>query len=143
MVCFFKWVSKDIEKKEEYTQVESDDMIQDQFNVGGLTEKGSGVYLFTYYPDEHSKKNYTWSLTLSSKQIKEIAEGKIKTLDLWACQQDHCQNKSMDKSSRCFFHDYYDNGKPDPSRLTPKELKKLIAEKRKLFEEWKKNTPDD
>ncbi|MFA6250468.1 MAG: hypothetical protein WC686_03070 [Candidatus Shapirobacteria bacterium] len=141
MISFFQWVSKDIEKKEEYTQVESDDMIQDQFNVGGLTKEGSGVYQFTYYPDEHSKIDYTWSLTLTAKQIKQIAEGQIKTLNLWSCQQDGCQNKSMDQSDSCYHHDYYDDGTPDPSKITAEELERLVSEKRKLFELWEKQKP--
>jgi hypothetical protein len=137
LIDFFKQVNTDIVNKVEATQIESDDLIQNDFVYGGLLDQGGSDYIFTYYPVVSSTTNY-WCFILSTTEIKDIAEGKITTLNLWACQQNGCQNKFMNKTDTCFSHDYIDDGKPDPSEKTPQEWEKLRAEKKHMFEEWMK-----
>ncbi len=143
IVNFFKTLSIDIANKEEYTQIESDDLIQpglpETFIYGGLWDKNEDCYYFVYHPDEENGNQDRWEFNLTSEQVHKIAKGELKTLDLWACMQDGCQCKSMNKNDTCFRHDYSDDGKPDPTKPTPEEIKAISEEKRKLLEKWKEN----
>lgn len=137
LVNFFKQVDNDIKSGSEYTKVESDDLIQNDFAYGGLTEEGKDSYSFTYFPNKVDK--YTWEFSLNIKQIDQIAKGNLTKLDLWSCKQDGCQSKFMNKEGRCFYHDYYDDGKPSPSQKTPEEIWQIQQEKKKWLEAYLQN----
>ena len=119
---FFGWVSEALALKEECTQIPSDDLIQDDYTYGGLIHEGGKEYSFTYFPTEGNKN--IWEFQLSAEQIGQIAEGKLTTLDLWACTQEDCQSKFQNSSDTCFYHDYYD----DDEEEKPIDIAKLIQD---------------
>lgn len=104
LLKFLSGVYKDILSGDESTQIESDDLLQDDFVFGGLLEKGGDEYSFCYFPTAETE--HTWSFTLSKEDLKNISDGKISTLDLWSCRQDGCQSKFETEDQNCFYHDY-------------------------------------
>ncbi len=108
-----KKLSQDIANKASYTLEESVELIQIESLKGGLIDVKRKLYTFTFFPSENNQ-NTMWQFELNSRQIKEVATGTTKTLDFWACIQNKCQSKFMDKNSTCIVHDYFDDGIPDP-----------------------------
>lgn len=132
LIHFFKKLDKEIKDELQHTQIESGDLIQANFIYGGLIEEGGDRYIFTYFPRVGTKNK--WELELTKLQIERIAKGNIKTIDLWACQQDGCGSKFMDKNGTCFYHDYHDDGRPDPRKKSKEEIDEIVAQKKLLLE---------
>lgn len=139
LVAWFGLVYKGILRKDESTQIESNDCIQygeDNFAFGGLIDKKRKLFMFTYFPVGSLQNKGKWTFELTEDQIRNIAQGKLKSLRLWACQQDGCQMKSDKQSHICFYHDYIDDGKPSPSKLTNEDLETLQKQKQALLKKW-------
>jgi len=142
LVGWFGLVYKGILRKDEPTQIESDDCIQygeDNFAFGGLIDKKRKLFMFTYFPVGSLQSKGRWTFELTENQIGDIAQGKLKSLRLWACQQDGCQVKSDKQSRTCFYHDYEDDGKPSPNHLTKEDFDRQQAEKLDLLRKWTAN----
>ena len=133
LVYFLRETYQSILRKEEATLIESDDLLQDTFVYGGLLKQGEDSYRFVYFPGDFGIKN-KWVFTLNTSELKSIAEGNTTTLDLWACAQEDCQSKFMDKTETCSYHDYLEDGKPHPGQLSPEETERIEKDTQALTE---------
>lgn len=117
---FLKGVQKQIENNEDIvTTIESDDGLQDDYIYGGLEDMKSGVFYFTYYPDPDNNKN-KWGLRLTADEIKLIAEKKVESLELWACQTNSCHSKFSNKDTACGNCDFITEPTPDIDEVESK-----------------------
>lgn len=140
LIDWFGLVYRGINRKDEGTQIESDDCIQygeDNFAYGGLIDKKKRLFMFTYFPVGSLQNKGSWTFELTENQINDIAQGKLTTLMLWACQHKGCQIKSDKQDRACFYHDYEDDGKPNPHQLTKEDFDRLHNEKFDLLKKWK------
>jgi hypothetical protein len=133
LVNFLKKTYQSILNKEEATLLESDDLLQDSFVYGGLLKQGGNEYSFVYFPDVSGIKN-KWEFKLTTQDLKSIADETTTTLDLWACTQDNCQSKFMNNEDTCFYHDYFDDGKPYPNQKSPEEIAQIEKETQELMD---------
>ena len=108
LVKFFTEVQQLILAKNEAATTSSDDLIQADRAYGGLIADGGSDYQFVYFPDKRGVRN-KWEFTLSSRAIREIADGKRTALALWACPSPKCGCKFSDPKETCFYCDYEDD----------------------------------
>ena len=111
LVGFFQEVSELIKQNDELTTIPSDDLLQTEFVYGGLTEEGTDIYGFTYFPEQSTRTRLrpTWSILLSASEIESISSGEKKTLTLWKCQNPDCRSFFASKDETCFDCDYIDD----------------------------------
>ena len=69
-------------------------------------KKGTQNYIFTYFPDKTRGIRDKWHFQFDVQEIKSIARGELKTLLLWACQDESCGCKFQDPDDTCFYCDY-------------------------------------
>lgn len=89
----------------EETAIESDDLLQCEFAYGGLKDSQTGIYSFTYFPDEKGVRN-KWEFALNKPEMEQIANGEIKELKLWACKDSGCGCKFSAENDSCFYCDW-------------------------------------
>ena len=82
---FLSDVHRMIEEGSEEATLESDDLLQCESAFGGLEDKETGIYSFTYFPDEHGTRN-KWEFVLSRPEIGSIANREITQLELWGVE---------------------------------------------------------
>jgi hypothetical protein len=122
-----------IVKKDKSAIEECDDCIQDEHLCGGLWDKKSQLYGFTFYPD--SNTDVFWRFEVTKKQIAEIAKGKINYMDLWKCNNPACGNYHAHEKDQCSFCNPIDTAyKPQHSA---EELQEMREKKEALFKNWK------
>ena len=107
LIQFFGAVNSMIVAEEEATLVESDDLIQPEPQVayGGLTDKASGLYFFTYFPVRGSVE-VKWQLNLLAPEIASIAEGLLDSVPGWRCRDEDCGNRFSNKDEYCHICDH-------------------------------------
>ncbi len=106
LVAFLGEVRTMIERGDEETTIQSDDLLQCERAYGGVTEEGGDYFSFTYFPDD-SKRN-KWHFTLHRSDIEMIADEALTEISLWACQTPGCGCKFHSKDETCFYCDYED-----------------------------------
>lgn len=94
---FLKHVYELILAKDPLVTTQSDDLLQNDFIWGGLNYSSNIEYGFTYTPTQ--EKNNKWELGFTVDQLKDIYEGKIQNLTLYACQS--CNNKFYSLNLTC------------------------------------------
>ena len=102
---FLSDVHRMILEGSEDATIESDDLLQCESAFGGLEDAETGVYSFTYFPDEHGTRN-KWELALSELEIERVAKGEVTELKLWACRSSACGCKFSSESGSCFYCDW-------------------------------------
>ncbi len=104
---FFEEVAHLIEVHDEAAFIESDDLLQCECAYGGLIEDETDEYGFTYFPRKGVKTK--WELLLSASQIRDVADGSITKLELWACSDENCGSMFSSANERCSNCDYVDD----------------------------------
>ena len=107
LYSFLSDVHRMIEEGCEETTIESDDLLQCESAFGGLEVEETGVYSFTYFPDEHGTRN-KWEFALTKPEIARISNGELTELELWACRSSACGCKFSSKNGSCFYCDWVD-----------------------------------
>jgi hypothetical protein len=107
---FLRKVATLIEGRDESAMVLSDDLLQGDRTYGGLIDDRAGEYGFTYFPGEGVRTK--WELQLTADQIRAIAHGRVRRLELWACTDDGCGSMFPSANELCFYCDYVDEGVP-------------------------------
>lgn len=118
LIEFLKDVHSRIEAGDSATKIQSDDLLQCSHTYGGLTEMNSREYQFTYFPDEEIET--TWHFDLNEQEIRLIAEGSKRDLELWSCLDQGCGGMFQRKEDLCPDCDWVKN--QDASRFTDEEI---------------------
>lgn len=112
LVSFFAEVQREIDAEDEVTTIESDDLMQYEefdFAYGGLNDAETGEFTFRYFTD--NENGSTWDLSLTKQEIGKIAEGELKQLTVWGCQNPLCGCKFSDEEGSCSNCDWVEEPK--------------------------------
>lgn len=101
---FMKSVLESIQNRDEEAVLPSDDLLQCECCYGGLIEENGSSFEFTYFPVEDIRPK--WALMLNTDEINQIADGSMKTLELWACTDKSCGCKFWEPEDSCFYCDW-------------------------------------
>lgn len=104
---FLEEVAHLIEIHDEAAFIESDDLLQTECAFGGLIEDGTDEYGFTYFLRKGLRPK--WELLLSASQIRDVADGTITKLELWACSDENCGSMFSWADELCSRCDYVDD----------------------------------
>lgn len=96
---FLRHVAERIVAKDSSTTIESDDLLQCECAYGGLDYRAGDRFNFRFFPDEDSSA--TWNIQLDSLQIVDVAQGWLKSLDLWRCSGKACGCLYATEDSYC------------------------------------------
>jgi hypothetical protein len=111
---FLKEVAHLIETHDEAAFIESDDLLQCEYAYGGLIEDETDEYGFSYFPRKGVRPR--WELLFSASQIRDVADGTITKLELWACSDENCGSMFSSANERCGYCDYVDDEEKQPRK---------------------------
>lgn len=112
---FLEEVAHLIEIHDDAAFIESDDLLQCECAYGGLIEETTDQYGFTYFPRKGVRT--TWELLFSASQIREVADGSITKLELWACTDENCGSMFSSADYNCTTCDYDDEEEKEERAL--------------------------
>ena len=128
------YVNSLIVGKDESAMEETDDCIQTDYLCGGLWNKESSLYGFSYYPDKIPSDS-SWEFELTANQIGGIASGEVTVLDLWKCDSPDCKHYYAHESDRCTFCNPVDS--THEPKYSSEDIQQIQNDKRELLDKWK------
>src|SRR5262245_47701354 len=91
---FMRQVARRIAAREKETTIESDDLLQCDCIFGGLVDSTRKKFGFCYFHDDGVERDedddVTWHVILDATQIQAIADGSLRSLQLWRCVNVSC-----------------------------------------------------
>ena len=97
-----------IDRKDEATTLESDDLLQTKGVYGGLLDGEKQVYGFTLFVPGF--KRGKWEIMLTEGEIRSIAEGTKPSFRLWMCKNPECGCGFSQETDNCFDCDWKEEG---------------------------------
>lgn len=89
-------------------RIDFDDAIQTPDLCGGRIGSGNRPFKFTYYHAGDANEKTRWYLAVHEREIEDIADGRLTTLNLYSCDTPKCGHKSTDVDDLCDC-DYVDD----------------------------------
>jgi hypothetical protein len=102
--AFMAEVVELIDRGDETTAIESDDLLQTKAIYGGLLDASARQFGFTLFV--HGYRRGKWEMLLSEQDIRDIVLGKKTSISLWMCKDLECGSGFSDPTGNCFDCDW-------------------------------------
>ena len=106
--CFMGEVRVLIDRGDPSALIESDDLLQCERAYGGLYDSAAGRYGFAYFVDDDRKADASlcWEFDLDKQEIRDIAAGEVKEIQMWRCAAHDCGRRFPRVDSYCAECDF-------------------------------------